>query len=162
MVGDGSEPAHRDGGRAPLPPASDDEPLSRPADPDDEPPSRPADPDDEPLPLPADPDDGRPLEERAAGQMGPGIARRQGIDPTLLTAAIFVLLGFTPVAWSQAVLGFGYFGPLEVPAILAMVGVLFAFIAVLRAVDTEDVPLRTQALIAAAAGLLRLFIVPFF
>lgn len=81
-------------------------------------------------------------------------------DPTLLTSAAFILLGFTPVSWWAALVGYGYFGPIAWPAILAMVGVLFAVIALLRSVDLHDQRLRTMALVLLGLGLVRLFLAP--
>ncbi len=80
----------------------------------------------------------------------------------LWVAIAFVVLGFTPVAWAARVMGYGYFGPIAWPAILAMVGVLFAVIAFLRAVDTGIKPARNQAVAVAAVGLVRLFVLPLF
>lgn len=91
---------------------------------------------------------------------GPGIVAKEGIDPTVVTAWIFILLGFTPNVLWRKLLGFDYFGPLEVSAILTMVGVLFAFIAVLRSVDLGDLRLRWAGGVALALGLIRLFLLP--
>lgn len=102
------------------------------------------------------------MRQRAEGQSGPGLEATPGVDKTLVTAWICVLIGFTPwTVWRQ-VLGFGYFGPIQVPAIIAMVGVLFAVIAVLRALDLQDVRLRNLGLLAGVLGMVRLFLLPFF
>ncbi len=101
------------------------------------------------------------FQDRAEGQAGPGLEPREGIDRTLIVAWIGVIVGYTPWQWWRSGIGFGYFGPIEVPAILAMVGVLFAFIALLRAVDLKDTRQRTAAVAAMAVGLLRLFLLPF-
>ncbi len=93
---------------------------------------------------------------------GPGLEAKDGVDPTLVTAWIFVLIGFTPTGIWLRVLGFDRFGPLEVSAILAMVGVLFGFIALLRAIDLADVRLRAMAIGALVLGLGRLFLLPLF
>lgn len=94
--------------------------------------------------------------------MGPGLEARDGVDPTIVTAAVFVVIGFTPWKWWESLIGFGYFGPVEVPAILAMVGVLFGFIAFLRAIDLGDTRLRAYAAAALAVGFVRLFLMPLF
>lgn len=98
----------------------------------------------------------------APGQPGPGVRPSRGVDPTLVTAWLFALLGYTPYTWWAALLGRGFFGPIEIPAILAMVGVLFGFISVLRGMDLEDRPLRKWGVAATALALVRLFLVPFF
>jgi len=102
------------------------------------------------------------LESRAAGGAGPGLAPSHRIDPTLLTAGVFVLLGFTPDAFFDATVGYSHFGPLAWSAILAMVGVLFAVIAVLRSVDTGDAGMRAWAVGVGAVGLLRVFVLAWF
>lgn len=102
------------------------------------------------------------VDRLAEGQSGPGLQATPGIDKTLVTAAIAVAIGFTHWTWWRALIGFGYFGPIEVPAIIAMVGVLFAFIALLRAVDLKDAKQRTWAIAIGVAGLLRLFLLPWF
>lgn len=103
-----------------------------------------------------------PTVDEAPGLMGPGVRPSTGIDPTLVTAWLFALLGYTPYTWWERILGFGFFGPIQVPAILAMVGVLFGFIAVLRALDLRDSRLRLLGGTATALGLVRLFLLPFF
>lgn len=103
-----------------------------------------------------------PLEESSPpGQPGPGLRPNKGVDPTLVTAAVFIVVGYTPVAWWEAALRTGHFGPLQIPAIVAMVGILFAFIALLRSIDLQDRRLRMWAGIALALGLVRLFLFPF-
>lgn len=84
------------------------------------------------------------------------------MDKTLITAFVFVVLGFTPVAWVERLIGFGYFGPIAWSAILSMVGVLFGLIALLRSIDLKDPTLRNAALVALVLGLGRLFIAPMF
>lgn len=94
------------------------------------------------------------------GTAGPGLHARPGLDWTVPAAVVFVLLGWIPVAFLDWLPGRGYFGPLEIPAILAMVGVLFAVIGVLRAVDLHDGRLRATSIAVGLVGLLRLFLVP--
>ncbi len=94
--------------------------------------------------------------------MGPGIQATGRVDPTLVTGWIFVLIGYTPYRLWENILGFGYFGPIEVPAILAMVGVLFAFIALLRSVDLQEHKARNLAAAAMLVGFVRLFLLPWF
>ncbi len=102
------------------------------------------------------------LRQRAEGQPGPGLRPTPGIDKTLVTAWVCIVVGYTPWTLWRSLLGFGYFGPIQVPAIIAMVGVLFAVIAVLRAVDLHDKRLRTMGLVAGTLGLVRLFLLPLF
>lgn len=78
----------------------------------------------------------------------------------LVTSIVFVVLGFTPDAFFDATVGYSHFGPLAWSAILAMVGVLFAVIAFLRAVDLDDRRLRAWATAAFVVGMFRVFIVP--
>jgi len=106
-----------------------------------------------------DPLDGPDMEP---GLRGPGIRPRAWIDPTVWLSAAFVLLGWLPPAWYAAVLGVGYFGPLAIPAILAIVGVLAAAIGVLRSLDLRDEGLRRTCLVLGAIGLVRLFVAPLF
>lgn len=103
-----------------------------------------------------------PTEEQEQRPSGPGIVAKEGLDPTVITAWVFVMLGFTPSILWRTVLGFDYFGPIEVSAILTMVGVLFGFIAVLRSIDLRDLRLRWAGGVALALGMIRLFLAPFF
>lgn len=73
----------------------------------------------------------------------------------------FALVGYLPPAWFARLVGFSHFGPLEVPAILAMVGVLFAVIGILRAVDWKDQRTLRWSLVAGILAMGRLFILPF-
>lgn len=93
---------------------------------------------------------------------GPGLVAKDGVDPTVVVGWVLVLLGFTPTSLWERILGFGYFGPIEVSAIITMVGVLFAFIAVLRSIDLGDMRLRLFGGIALGLGLVRLFLMPWF
>lgn len=90
---------------------------------------------------------------------GHGLESRRW-DPTVVTAWAFTLLGFIPTGTWAGAFGYGYFGPIAWPAILAMVGVLFAVIALLRSIDLEDLRLRKLALAALVIGMLRLFLAP--
>lgn len=98
------------------------------------------------------------MDENPGG--GPGLEKQPGLDRSLVAAYVFVAIGFTPVSWYTRLLGYGYFGPIAWPAILAMVGVLFGVIALLRSLDLEDATLRNAAIVALILGLLRLFIFP--
>lgn len=89
-----------------------------------------------------------------------GIEASKGVDPTVVTAWVFALLGYTPIVWYERLIGYGHFGPLAWPAILAMVGVLFAVIAILRSIDLKDATLRNWAIGAFAVAMLRLFVGP--
>lgn len=91
----------------------------------------------------------------------PGIEAKQGTDPTLITAAIFIAVGYTPASWWARLVGVSHFGPLELPAVLAMVGVLFAFITGLRGLDLQDRTRMRWAVILGALGMVRLFLLPF-
>lgn len=97
--------------------------------------------------------------ERTPGT-GPGLEAEPGWDKPLLAGVFFVLLGYSPVAFWARIMGYGYFGPLAWPAILAMVGVLFGVIALLRSLDLEDQKLRNAAIVVLLLGLVRLFIAP--
>ncbi len=83
-------------------------------------------------------------------------------DKVPFIALGFVVAGYLPLGWYAAILGFGKFGPLEVPAIVAMVGVLFAVIGILRAVDWKDPQALRWSSIAGVLGFVRLFVVPWF
>ncbi len=74
----------------------------------------------------------------------------------------FSLAGFLPLGLFAAVLGFGKFGPLEVPAIISMVGMLFAVIGILRAVDWKDAKALRVSTLAGVLSFVRLFLMPFF
>lgn len=100
--------------------------------------------------------------DRAEGQPGPGLRRTGRTDPTLVTAWVFAVLGYTPISWVERAFGIAYFGPLAWPAIVAMVGVLFGVIALLRSLDLDDRRLRAWAAGALALGLVRVLLFPFF
>ncbi len=70
------------------------------------------------------------------------------------------LVGYLPAALFAQVLGFSHFGPLAVPAIIAMVGVLFATIGLFRALDWKDQRALNWSIAAGVVGLLRLFLIP--
>lgn len=98
--------------------------------------------------------------QEGRGNEGPGLRTRGGLDPTVPIAAFFVLVGWIPPSWMAAVIGFGYFGPLALPAVLAMVGVLAAVIGVMRSLDLQDLRLRRTCLAIGGVGMLRLFLMP--
>lgn len=91
-----------------------------------------------------------------------GLPTRAEHDKVPFIALGFALVGYLPASLFERLVGFGHFGPLAVPAILAMVGVLFAVIGVLRAVDWRDQGTLRWSLLAGVLALGRLFVLPFF
>lgn len=100
------------------------------------------------------------MDETRTPGTGPGLEAEPGWDKPLLAGVVFVLLGYSPISFWARIMGYGYFGPLAWPAILAMIGVLFGVIALLRSLDLEDKKLRNAALVVLVLGLGRLFIAP--
>ena len=92
----------------------------------------------------------------------PRLEAAQGIDWPLKVSAVFVLLGWLPASGYAALLGVGFFGPLALPAIAAMIGMLFAAIGLLRAVDTGDKRTRAWSIALGALAFVRLFVQPMF
>lgn len=108
----------------------------------------------------------RPVEptlapEDVSSTGGKGLPSHPEHDKVPYIALGFALAGFLPPSLFERLIGFGYFGPLAVPAILAMVGVLFAVIGVLRAVDWKDQRALRWSVAAGVVALGRLFLVPF-
>ena len=107
-------------------------------------------------------DGGRAQEPLSSSVPHEGLPARAENDRVPFIALGFALVGYVPVTVFERLVGFGHFGPLAVPAILAMVGVLFAVIGVLRAVDWRDQRALRWSVAAGIIALGRLFVVPFF
>ena len=99
---------------------------------------------------------------RVSPSGGPGLAPRAGVDPTVPLASVLVAVGWVPMPVWEVVLERPYFGPLALPAVVAMGGVLSALIGVLRSVDLGDRRLRWTCVAIGAAGMARLFVLPWF
>lgn len=94
---------------------------------------------------------------------GPGLERRyKRFEPVSTTSILFGLLGLIPSAAFLVTFGAEAFGPIEFPAILAIVGVLFGFLAVFRHGELQDVMALRVGIAGAALGLVRLFLYPLF
>lgn len=92
-------------------------------------------------------------------QGGPGLKPSTRPDPVMVTAVVFALLGLLPTRWFRAGVDL-HLGPLEVPAIFAIVAVLFAVLGLLRGIELEDRFIQVVSSAAGVVGLIRLFIYP--
>lgn len=92
-------------------------------------------------------------------QTGPGLMPSARPDPVMITAVVFALLGLLPTRLFRTGVDL-HLGPLEVPAIFAIVGVLFGVLGLLRGIELEDRFIQVVSSAAGVVGLVRLFIYP--
>lgn len=92
-------------------------------------------------------------------QGGPGLKPSPRPDPVMITAVVFALLGLLPTRLFRTGVDL-HLGPLEVPAIFAIVGVLFGVLGLLRGIELEDRFIQIVSSTAGVVGLIRLFIYP--
>lgn len=106
------------------------------------------------------------LDYDPAGSRGPGIHPTGREDVTAYLALFFAVLGWVPERHVDAALdpvtGGPFVFPAPIPAVFAMLGVFAGVVAVLRGMERGDRWTRGAGLVAVAAGLVRLFLVPFF
>lgn len=100
----------------------------------------------------------RPVIEPASG--GPGLQKTGKADPTLVVSLLFAVLSLAPTSWYGAAVGAEAFGPIVFPAILAIVAVMFGFIAFFRGLELADRVRKGLGLAAAFVGLFRLLVYP--
>ncbi len=90
----------------------------------------------------------------------PRLESSRGMDWPIKVAVPFVALGWVPVSWLYSWPNAGHFGPLALPAVAAMVGLLFAVIGLLRSVDTGDRRMRTWSIVVGLVAFARIFLQP--
>lgn len=91
---------------------------------------------------------------------GPGLQASAGLDRTAITASAFALLCLTPTDWVRSTFQAHAFGPIQFTVILAIVAVIFGFVAILRSTETHDMLARRLGAAAVAIGLVRILIFP--
>ncbi len=91
---------------------------------------------------------------------GPGLHATGKPDPTGVVAIVAAVLSLVPTAWVRSAFQAHAFGPIEFAVILAIVAVLFGFVAIMRSGETKDRTAKLLGIAAVAIGLVRILLYP--